>query len=298
MFFVKLKSFLRDYFTLTSRERKGALMLAFIIVIQVCALIWIHHLSPPEAPEISVYKMEIDAFTEHANDSTPLLQTSTNKNSEVREPFEFDPNIIDDKQWMDLGLSEKQIAVIRNYLRKGGRFRDKEGFSKMYCISAEEYKRLEPYILINETKKETGSKNDIFKLQHEHKITIIELNSADTLQLQELPLVGAGRARMIYRYREKLGGFYSVSQLREVFTIDSITFQAIEPHATVNSALIRKINMNSDSLSHPYISKKTVSVLIAYRKQHGNFKDISDLQRINLPGDQIWLKVAPYMAFE
>ncbi len=300
MFFSKLKSFTRDYFTLTSRERRGAMVLAFIIILQICALGWMHFIKSPEPPDIEIFNAETEAFLNETGTSAttpPTSRESAEKKIPERQLFPFDPNTISDNEWEKLGLTKKQIAVIRNYLRKGGRFRDKESFSKMYCISVEEYKTLEPYISISTIKQipdNEAKQNPYTKKQ----TVIVELNSADTLLLQELPLVGPGRARMIFRYREKMGGFYSVEQLREVFTIDSTVYNALLPHIRVDSRLIRKFNINSDSLSHPYIGKKLAGILLAYRKQHGNFKDISDLQKVSLPDDQLPDKIAPYVSFE
>ncbi|MBK7971685.1 MAG: helix-hairpin-helix domain-containing protein [Bacteroidetes bacterium] len=63
--------------------------------------------------------------------------------------FDFDPNTITDEEWQALGLSEKQIRIIRNYLNKGGRFRKKEDVASIYGIQPALYERLEPHIKIN-----------------------------------------------------------------------------------------------------------------------------------------------------
>ena len=46
--------------------------------------------------------------------------------------------------------------------------------------------------------------------------TVIDLNQADTASLKRIPGIGSGLARMIVAYRNRLGGFYSVSQLQEI----------------------------------------------------------------------------------
>ena len=199
---------------------------------------------------------------------------------------------------MDFGLSEKQVNVIRNYLNKGGRFRNKEGVSKMYCISPGLFQQLEPYIEIpaDTSVNSAPAKNNRFSTQTE--IGLIELNSADTLELIQLPQVGAGRARMIYRYRERLGGFVKMEQLLEVFTIDSTVFAEMLPYCKLDVKNIRRINVNSDSLTHPYLSKQVIKALVAYRTQHGNFNDINSLRQVTFIDDQILSKLVPYLAFE
>ncbi len=296
MFFNQLKSFIRDYFTLTSRERKGALVLAAIIIIQIIALIKLHYLTPPEEPLITTHRMELREFER----KIALENTSTRvyaKHEKNISYFYFDPNTISNQQWMQLGLSERQTKLIRNYLNKGGRFRDKESLSKIYSIRPEMYEKLKPWILIVEKPKEKREPA-ANRFSSTKKNQIIELNIADTIQLTSLPLIGPGRARMIYKYRERLGGFISEDQLLEVFTMDSAALNAIRPHITINKELIRKLNFNSDTLNHPYLGKRTAAAIIAYRKQHGKFVDINALRKVAVLEEQIWLKVAPYAVFE
>ena len=155
---------------------------------------------------------------------------------------------------------------------------------------------MEPFINIPEREKDTIRKTQTFK-PRENKL-MIELNTADTTQLASLPMIGPGRARMIYKYREKLGGFISESQVLEVFTMDSSVLETIRPYIHIDISHIRKLNMNSDSLSHPYLNRKTASAIISYRKQHGNFTEVNDLRKVLLIDDQLWIKVAPYASFE
>ena len=46
--------------------------------------------------------------------------------------------------------------------------------------------------------------------------TLVDVNSADTTELKKIPGIGSGIAGSIVRYRERLGGFYALSQLEEV----------------------------------------------------------------------------------
>ncbi len=103
---------------------------------------------------------------------------------------------------------------------------------------------------------------------------------------------------MIYKYRLALGGFHNQNQLLEVFTMDSSTLAVIAPHIFIDSSAITKINFNSDTLKHPYLTKQLAQVIKSYRKQHGNFTHISDLKQITLMNEQIYLKLVPYASFE
>ena len=50
--------------------------------------------------------------------------------------------------------------------------------------------------------------------------TTVELNSVDTTDLKKIPGIGSAFANRIVRYRDLLGGYYTVQQLAEVYGID------------------------------------------------------------------------------
>lgn len=62
------------------------------------------------------------------------------------EPFLFDPNKPDSVEWLKLGLSSRQIRTVYNYVSKGGKFRFREDFRKIYGISEEQFEKLMPYV--------------------------------------------------------------------------------------------------------------------------------------------------------
>ncbi len=300
----RLKSFTRDYFTLTSRERKGAIVLAIILVFQLIAIIWMNYFRTPDISFVENYKIEISNFETKVQqyDSAQSNRYSNYDKKIFTPPIKavlkkFNPNTIGDEEWKNLGLSEKQTHIIRNFLNKGGVFRNKESFSKIYGIPPATFQQLEPYIDIPQ-KNTTFSDHPTYKKYPAKEIKKIYLNSADTIQLAELPLIGPGRARMIFKYREALGGFYHQDQLLEVFTMDSATVLKIAPLIVIDAGLVRKFNINNDQLKHPYLNKQIIKIIQAYRQQHGDIKTIEQLQQISLLDHELLVKLVPYVVFE
>ncbi len=64
------------------------------------------------------------------------------------ERFQFNPNTITHDSLCRLGFSPRQAQSILNYRNKGGKFRKKEDFAKMYVVSDSLYKDLSRYIVI------------------------------------------------------------------------------------------------------------------------------------------------------
>ena len=63
--------------------------------------------------------------------------------------------------------------------------------------------------------------------------------------------------------------------------------------------IIRKFNVNAIELEqlkmHPYLNYKQAKMIVNYRKQHGHFKQIKDIQKIRPISPEIFRKIAPYL---
>jgi len=205
----------------------------------------------------------------------------------------FNPNQLTVQQWEQLGLSERQSAVIKHFETKGGRFYSREDLKKIYAITPGDYKRLEPYIQIPES---------VVTAKKIKPGEIIELNGADSAKLTELRGIGPSFALRIIRYRGRLGGFYHKEQLKEIFGIDSLVYAAIKDQVSVNPDKVKKININTVSFDQlrifSYLGYKQVNAIIQYRVQHGNYNAIADLKNIAILDDKILRKIEPYLNFK
>ena len=132
--------------------------------------------------------------------------------------------------------------------------------------------------------------------------TIVELNSADTTTLKKVPGIGSAFANRIVRYRELLGGFYTVQQLAEVYGIDEERYIALAPWFSVDESFIRKIPVNSlpqDSLSrHPYISYRQARAIVQQRTQKKLLSGWENLALLDEFTEQDKSRISPYLSFE
>lgn len=286
--------FWRKYFEFSKSELIGALSL-FIVILGLFSLRFID-LYPEKKTD---FRNQINEISEFIKSIKPRKTVNFekniwSKNEKVTKltPFVFDPNTIKIDDWQKLGLRPKQIASIQKYINRGGKFYSKEDFAKMYCISNQEYKQLEPFIEIKHYEKKQVYKKTA------PQIFQVDLNSSTQEDLLAIPGIGPAFASKIIKYRTILGGYYSVNQLKEVFGMDSIRFQQINPYFDVETDSIKKLNLNGsgfkDLIRHPYISKTTAYTIIQYRQKHGNFKTISDLKNVEKMSDTLFQKIAPY----
>lgn len=133
----------------------------------------------------------------------------------------------------------------------------------------------------------------------EKKTFIIDLNTADTLDLQLIKGVGKVFAKRIYNYGKRLGGYYSKEQLKEVKGINDTIFKKISPQIILKDTNLRKIDVNTDNIKnlyyHPYIDYYLAKAIIEFRKQYGNFSSIEEIRKIHLVDEKTFQKLAPYI---
>ena len=122
------------------------------------------------------------------------------------------------------------------------------------------------------------------KLKANSPKLIVNINSADTLELQSLPGIGSFFARNIVSYREKLGGFTDLNQMLEVYAFDSARLETITPYINIDSVSLRKISINTDDfktiLRHPYIEYEDVKKIVNYRESKGMIRNWEEYLKV------------------
>ncbi|MBS1680310.1 MAG: helix-hairpin-helix domain-containing protein [Bacteroidetes bacterium] len=213
--------------------------------------------------------------------------------------FLFDPNTATQEQFVQLGFSASLSARVINYRAKGGRFVIKRDLMKIYGMDSVHYAQLIPFINLPEIK----SKNKITQKTEkrpEHKLEKFDLNTADTSQLIKVYGIGSKLSARIVAHREKLGGFISISQLKEIYGLDSAVLKELNVHYFVQSDFQpRQININTATAKelgdHPYIKYKVANLIVAYRLQHGKFESVEDIIKIKIIKPEQLAKMKPYL---
>lgn len=129
----------------------------------------------------------------------------------------------------------------------------------------------------------------------------IEINQADSAQLEGLPMIGGFLAQRIVRYREALGGYYSLTQLLEIPQLKESTWESIYSQLSCNQK-VKKIPLNYSTIdelvTHPYISFTQAQRLIRYREQHGKFNSLEEIKNTKSIPDTMWSKMVHYLALD
>jgi competence protein ComEA len=314
-----MRKWINSYFNFTKSEFNGILAL-FIIIVLVTALpriyVWVFPNLPAKEEMAEIQKLELEGKLKPLAEKKAYQRSGAGYATRAATPGKidlsyFDPNTMDQQGWENKGLSPKQAGAIIKYVSKGGKFRKAEDLKKMYTISPELYEMLKPFVHIENvaaalktpsfTKSKYPVRENAARIYAVKEKKVYELNGLDTNGLQAIYRIGHAFARRIFKYRERLGGFYQADQLLEVYGIDSSRFLALESQVKVNTALIKHININEvefDELRHhPYLTFKQANAIIAYRKQHGNYSSFAALKKVAILPSETVDKLAPYLTF-
>lgn len=300
-----------NWFYIRKSDRKALLFLLCLALLLVSVLL----LTGNDAPNTQVTTADTTGAASRSYNAARKVrhkpQPYLTEDGRQAVLFDFDPNTADSAQLLKLGLQPWQVKAIYKYRAKGGIYHTPHDFGRLYGMTRKQYRELEPYIHISDDYLPAStlfaSRSEEAKAQYERykasdayvpykefdRDTIrypiklkpgehISLSTADTTMLKKVPGIGSGWAKAIVGYRQRLGGFYAVSQLREVdgFPEEALIYFDVDP------STIKKLNINRLSINqlrkHPYINFYQARAIQDYRRLHG---DITNLDQLRLLSD-------------
>lgn len=225
----------------------------------------------------------------------------------------FDPNTADSALLVTVGMQPWMAHNLIRYRQAGKIFRRKDELRRLYGMTDSLYTTLEPFIMIDSTLTHSAMLDSTVQdsitrswQAHLKRDTILELNTADTAELQLLRGIGRYTAVQIVRYRSELGGYYSTAQLSDSLLqsrVPQLTSERIDsllPHLMVDTSLIAPIQINRASVRqlqrHPYLTYKQAEQIYDLRRRKIHLQSISELTPILTSEEQ--QKLAPYLRFD
>lgn len=294
-----MKHTLRNLLYFTRTERRGILLLCVLILLGAGGTQFYLYLqdeaSHPAAEErtgqarmqqeyagflASVQEEELPGKTHYSHPQEP----DDSPGKPALTPFPFDPNTADSLALCRLGLPGWMARNIVRYRERGGRFRRPEDFRKIYGLTDEQYQLLHPYIRIARRDTARAAVRRIYAPQAGRDTlprvdkypagTVVDLNRADTTELMRIPGIGSGIARLIAGYRQRLGGFHSLEQLRDI----DLDPGPLRPWLRIDTTAIRRINLNRADVErlrrHPYFNFYQAKAIVERRWKHGPLRSL------------------------
>ena len=291
---------------LSRSEKRGLLLLLFLLLCVCGGMLYVGmservgtsvQLSPEDVAELEAF--------------ATLTKERKKRQEEVRIPvqsFPFNPNTADSMTLLRVGLKPWQVKNLMAYRRAGGRWKDADDFKRLYGLSDEEFQRLRPYVQIPPAVKEVyftehdrARQDSLHHLRPEKftQLTVLDLNTVDTLTLRKIPGIGMGYSRSIVSYRERLGGFVSVAQLKD---IEGLPARIEEWFSIEEQVAVRTISINKSDFKtlvrHPYLSYEQVKVITTHIRKYGPLRSWKDLQLYPEFTPKDFERLTPYFVFE
>ncbi len=298
---------LREFFHFTRKGREGITALLCVIFILMVIQIALPYLMKDRQAVDPAREAEIEQVLDPQEDK--------GEESAIKELKPFDPNKAGFEELTEMGIPAKVASNWVKYLEKGGHFGKASDISKIYGMTPELFNRLEGFARIPKGvnrqqvrndeavagRSRSGGERKAFSVDHSSAVVVaVELNMADSAALESLPGIGTILAPRIIRYRNLLGGFYSVEQLREVYGLSEEHFKAASPHLFINGETFARFNLNFASARelgrHPYVGFRTARKIVKLRDERGKYFSAEDLSEI-MTADSI-ARLTPYLKFD
>ena len=123
---------------------------------------------------------------------------------------------------------------------------------------------------------------------------MIYVNSADSSKWLKIRGIGPKRAQRIISFRDKLGGFVSLDQIREVYSISESLYNTFKENLFLKDSSLNQIKTKV-LVRHPYFNWNLANAKVNFRTQHGPFESKDKIKEIHLVNDKIYRKIAPYL---
>lgn len=205
--------------------------------------------------------------------------------------YPFNPNFISDYKGYKLGMSVLEIDRLLAFRKENKFVNSAKEFQNVTKVSDSLLNAIAPYFKfpdwVNRNKETKVYKyGQHLAFAKKEKIVLIDINQASKEDLIKINGIGEAISIRILTQKEKLGGFVSMEQLKEVWGLSPEVILNLNTHFVLSKpTILHKININNASLKELsqffYFKYDLAKQIVKYRSMYGDFKNIEDLIKIN-----------------
>lgn len=273
---------IKDYFKFSNEHRTGIVILfGIIIVLQLVYFFVDFNGIEKEYPEkqkwLSLQSEVDDAKRDGKNDKPKM--------------YPFNPNFISDYKGYKLGMSVREIDRLLAFRKENKFVNSAKEFQDVTKVSDSLLNVIAPFFKFPDwvNKKKDFEEHKYVQYSafaKKEKIVLIDINQATKEDLIEINGVGEVISLRILAQKEKLGGFVSMEQLKDVWGLSPEVIQNLNKQfAVMKLPSLNKIDVNNASLKELsqflYFKYDLARQIVKYRSMNGDFKNIEDLIKIN-----------------
>ncbi|MDD5150742.1 MAG: helix-hairpin-helix domain-containing protein [Flavobacterium sp.] len=289
---------IKSYFQFSRGQSAGIFLLfAIIIVLQLLYFFTDFSSFSKESPEKEKWlslQSQIDSMKQEKRDYVPKI-------------YPFNPNFITDFKGYKLGMSVAEIDRLLAFRKENKYVNSPKEFQAVTKVSDSLLNAISPYFKfpdwVNNKKEFKNYKNTPYTaFAKKEKIVIIDINQATQEDLIKIYGIGEAISLRILKYKESLGVFVSMEQMKDVWGLSPEVIDNLNSHFNVSMIPnIKKIDINNASIKElsqfPYFKYPLAKNIVTFRSMNGDFKTKEDLSKIkDFPVDKIAI-IALYLAF-
>ena len=209
------------------------------------------------SPNKSYYSGGYESSSNYSNNY------KTRQKKELKIPGKFNPDHFSIDDFVKMGFTENQansILKYKNYL--GGSFLSKEKFKACFMITDENYRKMEPYLLLPEKTPENQATSSKFKSTNFEKPPAIYQNfDPNITDFEGWRKLGFSekQAQVILNYRNRnlKGSFKNIEEIANCFVISPEKMEELKPYIILNPNNFKTISskkMETNFSSEPKVS--------------------------------------------
>jgi DNA uptake protein ComE-like DNA-binding protein len=208
----------------------------------------------------------------------------------VPKIYPFNPNFITDYKGYKLGMSVPEIDRLLAFRKENKYVNSPKEFQAVTKISDSLLNAISPYFKfpdwVNKKKEFKNHENYPNKaFAKKEKIVIIDINRASQEDLIKIYGIGEAISLRILKFKESLGGFVSMEQMKDVWGLSPEVIENLNLHFKVLALPnVKKIDINNASIKElsqfPYFNYQLAKQIVTFRSMNGDIKNIDDLTKI------------------
>lgn len=285
---------LKPYFIYTRSQRSGLFALSMLIVALQLAY---HFRNVAVADDDSAEK-------QHWLSLQPTIDSLGKAKTERPKFYPFNPNFISDFKGYRLGMSVAEIDRLLEFRKTNRYVNSAKEFQAVTKVSDSLLRQIAPYFKFPDWVKNKGKTTGHWQADRKKQApkALIDINLATQEELKKVYGIGDGLSERILKEKEKLGGFVSMEQMKDIWGLSEEVIANLERGFKVaEMPNVKKIKINDASVKElsqfPYFRYALAKSIVTYRSMNGDLKDAADLLKISgFPVDKVKI-IALYLEF-
>lgn len=285
--------------TLSKSTLRGTLLFLIVLIVIFVLPDLIAHFSPKEKYHIRYSDSAVQEAVQTIKRNNKHRYQPKRKKERYSAPDRaFDPNTYTVEQWMALGLSEKQAAVVLKFTKYG--IYSNDDLKKIFVISDELFQLIKDSTIYPARSKPNYENN--YPTRNFAEKSKVNINTATIADLDSVWGISAFYAKKFIERRDQLGGYYDESQLLETWKVTQEKVSELAPRLLFDQSKLKRININTATTeelkAHPYISWNLANSIVKLRSQIGRYNRIEDVKKSVLMTDELYEKLKRYLTVD